>query len=223
MSNYSQTTFFAPKDALLSGNPAKLIKGADFDPEFAAIAAAIATKLDSGNSANPTASVGLAAVNGSAGTYMRSDGAPALSVAIVPTWTGIHTFSAVPVFSAGLSTGTKVADDAAVLQFIGYRDMPQNLQTVNYTTVLSDRGKSMVSHNGITWTIAANASVAYPLGTVLTFVNRSGVSQSIAINTDVLALAGVGTTGTRTLASNGIATALQTDTGVWLISGAGLS
>lgn len=43
--------------------------------------------------ANPTASIGLSAVNGSATTAMRSDAAPALSQAIVPTWTGLHTFS----------------------------------------------------------------------------------------------------------------------------------
>lgn len=44
-------------------------------------------------SANPSASVGLAAVNGSASTFLRSDGAPALSQAIAPTWTGNHTFT----------------------------------------------------------------------------------------------------------------------------------
>ena len=43
--------------------------------------------------ANPTASIGLSAVNGSATTAMRSDAAPALSQAIIPTWTGTHTFS----------------------------------------------------------------------------------------------------------------------------------
>lgn len=43
--------------------------------------------------ANPTASVGLAAVNGAATTYMRSDAAPALNVGISPTWTGSHTFT----------------------------------------------------------------------------------------------------------------------------------
>lgn len=42
--------------------------------------------------ANPTASVGLSAVNGVATTFLRSDGAPALSQAIVPTWTAAHTF-----------------------------------------------------------------------------------------------------------------------------------
>jgi hypothetical protein len=43
--------------------------------------------------ANPTGTAGLTAVNGSAATFMRSDGAPAISQAIVPTWTGIHTWS----------------------------------------------------------------------------------------------------------------------------------
>ena len=43
--------------------------------------------------ANPSASIGLSAVNGSATTFMRSDAAPALSQAIAPTWTGLHTFT----------------------------------------------------------------------------------------------------------------------------------
>lgn len=46
-----------------------------------------------GTGADPTATIGLSAVNGSASTFLRSDGAPALSQSIVPTWTGAHTFS----------------------------------------------------------------------------------------------------------------------------------
>lgn len=56
-----------------------------------------------GTGANPTASVGLTAVNGSATTFLRSDGAPALSQAIVPTWTGIHTFTPQVVLTGGAS------------------------------------------------------------------------------------------------------------------------
>ena len=43
-----------------------------------------------GTSANPTGTVGLSVVNGVETTYMRSDAAPPLSQAIVPTWTGDH-------------------------------------------------------------------------------------------------------------------------------------
>lgn len=47
MSNYSQTTFFTPKDSLPTTNPAKTIFGAAYDVEFGNIASAIATKYDS--------------------------------------------------------------------------------------------------------------------------------------------------------------------------------
>ncbi len=51
-----------------------------------------ATSYGSASAANPSASIGLTVVNGSAVTFMRSDAAPALDVAIAPTWTGTHTF-----------------------------------------------------------------------------------------------------------------------------------
>jgi len=43
--------------------------------------------------ANPTGTIGLAAVNGVAVTAMRSDGSPALSQDIAPLWAGHHRFS----------------------------------------------------------------------------------------------------------------------------------
>lgn len=47
MSNYTKTTNFTVKDSLASGNPAKIIKGAEIDDEFDAIQTAVATKSDS--------------------------------------------------------------------------------------------------------------------------------------------------------------------------------
>lgn len=47
MSDYTQITDFSAKDALTSGDPEKIIYGADIDAEFAAIVTAIATKYDS--------------------------------------------------------------------------------------------------------------------------------------------------------------------------------
>jgi hypothetical protein len=57
--------------------------------------------------ANPSASVGIAVVNGSAVTFMRSDGAPAIDLAIAPTWTAAH------VFSAGI-TGTTISFSSSI-------------------------------------------------------------------------------------------------------------
>lgn len=47
MSNYTQTTFFTPKDSLPITDPNKTIFGAAYDVEFANLSAAMATKLDS--------------------------------------------------------------------------------------------------------------------------------------------------------------------------------
>jgi hypothetical protein len=55
------------------------------------------------NGGNPTATVGTAAVNGSATTWMRSDGAPAIDLTMAPTWTGQHAFNAT---SAAVVIGT---------------------------------------------------------------------------------------------------------------------
>tara|TARA_B110000879_G_scaffold5746_1_gene7569 strand:+ start:212 stop:445 length:234 start_codon:yes stop_codon:yes gene_type:complete len=51
MSNYTKTTNFATKDALASGNAAKIVKGTEIDTEFNNIATASATKS---NTAEPT-------------------------------------------------------------------------------------------------------------------------------------------------------------------------
>ncbi len=98
----------------------------------------------------------------------------------------------------------------------------QNIQNGNYTLVLIDARKHIYKASGgagETITIPANASVAFPLGTAIPIVNRGGGTLSIAITTDTLVLEGLGTTGTRTLGDDGIATLLKVTSTVWFISG----
>ena len=64
MSNYVKATNFYTKDALLTGNPNKIIKGSEIDAEYNAIATAITSKADTtsptftGTPVAPTASAG---------------------------------------------------------------------------------------------------------------------------------------------------------------------
>jgi hypothetical protein len=64
MSDYTKSTDFASKDALPSGNSAKIVKGTEIDTEFNNIAISIATKADlaspgfSGSPTAPTQSTG---------------------------------------------------------------------------------------------------------------------------------------------------------------------
>ena len=102
--------------------------------------------------------------------------------------------------------------------------VPQNAATTgSYPIVLADAGTSIHSTATRTVTIPANASIAFPVGSVLTFTAAAGATVTIAITTDTMYLAGSGTTGSRTLAPFGIATAIKLTSTTWLISGNGLT
>jgi hypothetical protein len=104
--------------------------------------------------------------------------------------------------------------------------MQQNSKSAAYTTVLADAGGHILhptaDNNARTFTIDSNANVAYPIGTAITFVNQIN-TVTIAITSDTMTLAGAGTTGSRTLAASGIATALKIASTSWIISGTGLT
>jgi hypothetical protein len=110
---------------------------------------------------------------------------------------------------------------------LGFLGIPPNEQSANYTLVLGDSGKSIdhpsTDANARTFTIPANGSVAFPVGTTVSFSNMTSQVVSIAITTDTMYLAGAGTTGTRSLAQYGTATARKLTSTTWLISGTGLT
>ena len=60
MSNYTKITNFAAKDTLVSGNPAKVIKGSEVGAEYDAIAVAVNSKS---NSESPTFTGTVTAAN----------------------------------------------------------------------------------------------------------------------------------------------------------------
>jgi hypothetical protein len=110
---------------------------------------------------------------------------------------------------------------------VGYKNIPQNSQSAAYTLVLSDAGKHIfhpsTDANARTFTIPANSSVAYPIGTAITFINMTSAVVTIAITTDTMYLSSAGTTGSRSLAQYGSATAIKMTSTTWLISGSGLT
>ena len=108
-----------------------------------------------------------------------------------------------------------------------YYTIPQNSKSANYTTVLGDAGQHILhpstDANARTFTIDSNANVAYAVGTAITFINMTSQVVTIAITADTVYLAGPGTTGSRSLAQYGMATAIKIDSTHWIISGAGLT
>lgn len=108
---------------------------------------------------------------------------------------------------------------------VGTGNIPQNSRSANYTCVSTDANKHIFHPSADvtarTFTIPANTSVAYPVGTTLAFVNQNAAGAiTISINTDTMRKHGEGTTGSRTLPANRIAVALKVTATEWLISGA---
>ena len=173
-------------------------------------------------------------------TYTLPSSTSTLAILGANTFTALQTFPASGAAILGSSTGktTITSDNASATDYtahlpaedctLGFRNIPQNSQSANYTTVLTDAGKE-IYHPGAdttarTWTIDSNANVAYPIGTAITFINDTSAGVlTIAITTDTMILAGAGTTGSRTLAANGIATAVKMTSTRWIISGGGLT
>lgn len=104
--------------------------------------------------------------------------------------------------------------------------IPQLLKNENYTFVLGDAGYHAykTDTSAYTWTLPANASVAYETGTCITFINGgSSGAITLAITSDTMQLAGSSSTGSRTLAAGGMATAIKVASTKWFINGVGLS
>jgi hypothetical protein len=102
--------------------------------------------------------------------------------------------------------------------------IPQNATTTgSYTLVAGDAGEHIYASATRTVTINSNANLALPIGTTYTFIAGSGATMTIAITSDTLYLAGAGTTGSRTLAPFGMATAVKITSNAWIISGNGLT
>jgi hypothetical protein len=117
------------------------------------------------------------------------------------------------------------ATTASTVKSVGYLGLPQSATTTSGTLSISDAGKHIyVTTTGQTIAIPDNGSVAYPIGTTLTFIaGPSATTVLIVINTDTLRLAGSSSTGTRTLAANGMATAVKVASTLWYINGIGLT
>jgi len=91
LSNYTKATNFASKDALSTGNPAKVIKGTEIDAEYTAIASAISSKADSnsptftGTPLAPTASVGTNTTQVATTAFVLANSVPSGMIAM---WSG---------------------------------------------------------------------------------------------------------------------------------------
>ncbi len=96
MSNYTQSTNFATKDALSPGDPLKIVKGTEINTEFVNIAIAVATKADLVSPSFTTPLLGTP----TSGTLTNCTGLP-VATGVSGLGTGVATALAINVGSAG--------------------------------------------------------------------------------------------------------------------------
>ena len=156
-----------------------------------------------------------------------------VSTGVVPTRIEFHTTNSagtkaesMRISADGTTTINTIAAGTTATGAVGggYMGMPQNSATTGaYGVVAADAGKHIYSTATRTVTIPANGTIAMPIGTTITFIATTGATVTIAITTDTMYLAGTGTTGSRTLAAHGMATAVKVASTTWYISGNGLT
>jgi hypothetical protein len=164
-------------------------------------------------------------------TFLGTPSSANLAAAVTDeTGSGLLVFATSPTLvtpvlgtpSSGTLSGCTVDGTDAV----GFRNTPVNSQDEAYETVLADSGKTILhpvdDDNARIFTIPANSSVAYPVGTVISFVNLQN-TVTIVITSDTMYLANDGDTGDRTLAEYGMASAMKVASTTWIISGNGLT
>jgi len=166
--------------------------------------------------------IGLTVDISSGVTGLGTDVATALGANVGSSGAVVTNGGALGTPSSGtLSSCTVDGTDA-----VGFRNVPVISKSEAYTLVLTDAGKTILhpiaDDNARTFTIPANSSVAYPVGTAITFVNLIN-TVTIAITTDTMYLGNDGDTSSRTLAAYGVATAVKVASTTWIISGNGLT
>jgi hypothetical protein len=107
-----------------------------------------------------------------------------------------------------------------------FNSILQTSYSAAYTVKITDANKQLLhptaDNNARTLTIDSNANVPFPIGTALTGINEIN-TVTLAITTDTLVWSPTGGTGSRTIAANGIFTAVKYTSTKWMLSGSGIT
>lgn len=109
---------------------------------------------------------------------------------------------------------------------VGWMDVNWTTQNAAYGFALTDRGQGIrkTNNTAYTYTIPAEASVNFPVGSVISIANLGGSGNiTVAITSDTLQLAGGTTTGSRTFAPGAFGGIVKVDSAKWFAFGAGVT
>ena len=164
MANYVKATNFTAKDTLPSGNSGKIIKGAEIDTEYTAIASAVASKADINNPAFTGTPTGPTAGLGTNTTQLASTAFVKNAIDDLGTIGTIASQDADAVAITG-GTITGITDLAVADGGTGASSLTANAVllgngTSAVQTVAPSTSGNVLTSNGTTWASTAPAAVA---------------------------------------------------------------
>jgi len=140
------------------------------------------------------------------------------TVSVSGNITGGNIISSALLQGASLSVTGNTATVTTANYQIGYRDLPQ---ISTFGTLVADAGGKHYYGSG-TITIPASGTLNFAIGTAILVIASASTTVSAAVGVTLI-WAGVGTTGSRTLAQYGEASLVKVATDTWYISGVGIT
>lgn len=137
---------------------------------------------------------------------------PAAATVTTLTTTGAATIAGLATLSAG---GTLTPAATPATTSLGYLGLPQLAKSGDFTLTMTEAGKQVYWSATATATIPANATVAYPIGTVMQLAVDSGHTLTVAITSNTLIWLPSGSTGSRTVTGPGFLTIVKVTATSW--------
>lgn len=178
MANYTKATNFTAKDGLPTGNSGKIVKGAEIDTEFTAIASAITSKADlnspalTGTPTAPTAATGTNTTQVATTAFVIANAVPS---GLISMWSG--TIASIPSGWV-LCNGSNSTPDLRNRFIIGAHS--DNVGVANTTVT----GSSTLSGGSKDAVVVAHTHTATTDSTSITGV-ITGISQTFNDNGSV--------------------------------------
>jgi len=198
MSNYVKSTDFAAKDALVSGNPAKLIKGTEINDEFNNIQTSIATKADlaspafSGNPTCATQAIGNNSTRVANTAFVQQEIADAES-AINITGGTIDSVAITGGTISGLTSPLDVADGGTGKTSLALNNVLLGNNVTALQEVAPSTAGNVLTSDGTTWSSAGKITyktVTSASGSAVEFLSIPSWVKRISIIYNGLSLSG---------------------------------